>query len=212
MADLLQKCAVCNALIDEEDLFCANCGAEAPHDKVIVIADVQTVTRGFDCTGCGASMTYDASAQTLRCPFCGSTSLQEQPTRKSIAPRRVIPFDQDKATAIATMRKSLGTGFWRPGDLSRVAAVTKIAAVYVPYWVFTARTFTYWTADTSQTPFGARGDWMPLTGEHHGKYAGVMIGASGVLTPSETSAICPYNLAAAVPPAQVDLENAIVKL
>ncbi len=211
MADLIQKCTVCAALIDEEDLFCANCGAEAPDADVHSITDVQTVTRGFDCNGCGASMNYDASAQTLRCPFCGSESLQEQPARKSIAPRRVIRFEQDRATAIAAMRKWLGSGFWRPGDLARVAAVTKIAPVYVPYWVFTAKTFTYWTADSSETPWGARGDWMPLTGDHHGRYAGVMIGASGVLTPSETSGICPYNLAEAVAPDQVDLTNATVE-
>ena len=117
MADLLQKCSVCHALIDEEDLFCANCGAEAPSTNVLLIADVQTVTRGFDCTGCGASMAYDASAQSLRCPFCGSESLKKQPSRKSIAARRVIPFAHDKATAIATMRKWLGAGFWRPSDL-----------------------------------------------------------------------------------------------
>ncbi len=211
MADLLQKCSVCRALIDEEDLFCANCGTEAPRQDVVTIADTQTVTRGFDCTGCGASMTYDASAQSLRCPFCGSESLQEQPERKAIAPRRVIRFEQDRATAESTMRKWLGKGFWRPGDLSRAAAVTKMTPVYVPYWVFTAKTFTFWTADSSQMPFGARGDWVPMTGEHHGTYAGVMIGASGVLTAHETQAISPFRLDAAVPAGEVDLENAIVE-
>jgi len=52
---------------------------------------------------------------------------------------------------------------------------------------------------------------MPLTGEHRGNYAGVLIGASGVLTPGETTAICPFDLADAVPPEQVDLENTIVE-
>ena len=31
MSELLIKCAVCQALLDEEDLFCSNCGTEAPH-------------------------------------------------------------------------------------------------------------------------------------------------------------------------------------
>jgi len=30
MTDLLEKCTVCQAILDEEDIFCANCGAEAP--------------------------------------------------------------------------------------------------------------------------------------------------------------------------------------
>ena len=198
-------------MIDEEDLFCANCGAESPSSDVLTITDAQTVTCGFDCQGCGASMSYDASAQTLRCPFCGSESLSEQPAQKSIAPRRVIPFSHDRDAAIATMRKWLGTGFWRPSDLSETAAVTKMTPVYVPYWVFAAKTFTYWTADSSDTPYGARGDWVPMTGHHRGSYTGVVIGASGVLTPGETTAICPYDLAGAVSPEQVDLNNAIVE-
>jgi hypothetical protein len=84
-------------------------------------------------------------------------------------------------------------------------------AVYVPYWVFQASTHTFWTADTSQTPFGARGNWYPLSGEHHGSYAGLLVGASGALTPGETSALCPYDLSEAVPPEQVELRNATVE-
>jgi hypothetical protein len=86
-----------------------------------------------------------------------------------------------------------------------------MAAVYVPYWVFRAETFTYWTADTSQTPVGARGDWYPMFGRHRGSYAGLLVGASGVLTPSETSSLCPFDLAKAKPVADVDTEKVIVE-
>jgi hypothetical protein len=109
------------------------------------------------------------------------------------------------------MRRWLGQGFWRPGDLAQRAAVTTMTAVYVPYWVFTAQTFTYWTADSSQTPFGARGDWVPMSGEHRGSYSGLLVGASSVLTPGETSALCPFDLGRAVPTDQIDLENVIVE-
>ena len=72
MSDLLQKCTVCGALVDEEDLFCANCGAEAPDRRREDDApQTKSSTYSFQCQGCGASMSYDASAQTLRCPFCG---------------------------------------------------------------------------------------------------------------------------------------------
>ncbi len=30
MSDILIKCGVCGAVLDEEDLFCPNCGTEAP--------------------------------------------------------------------------------------------------------------------------------------------------------------------------------------
>ncbi len=79
--------------------------------------------------------------------------------------------------------------------------------VYVPYWVFAAKTHTYWTADSSQTPPGARGDWYPIFGEHHGSYVDLLVGGSGALTPAETQALCPFDCSTAVPPENIDLEN-----
>ena len=154
-------------------------------------------------------MSYDASAQALRCPFCGSTHLDEQKDAKTIAPQRIVPFAISQQAAMSTMRNWLNQGFWRPGDLAAAASVTKMSAVYVPYWVFAARTYSYWTADTNQTPPGARGDWFPLSGNHRGEYGGLLIGASGALTPAETSALRPFDLNKSVPPDQIDLENSV---
>lgn len=208
-----RKCVICKALVDEEDLFCANCGAEVPQIQIEVEGHVETreTTHNFSCGGCGASMSYDASAQALRCPFCGSEQMEKKANGKTFAPRRVVPFaiNQEKAETIT--RDWLGTGWLRPSDLSDAAVITKMAAVYVPYWVFTARTATYWTADTSDTPGGARGDWFPLSGEHSSSYGGILVGASGALTPNETHALCPFHLNAGVEPTQVDLNNAIVE-
>jgi predicted RNA-binding Zn-ribbon protein involved in translation (DUF1610 family) len=214
MSDLITKCEVCHSLLDEEDLFCANCGTEAPkrEERAVAAGDQARVSKhNFQCSGCGASMSYDAAAEALRCPFCGSVDMQEKQDTKVLAPSRVVPFQLDRQKAEATMRAWLGRGFWRPGDLAQEANVVKMTPVYVPYWVFQATTHTYWTADTSQTPIGARGDWYPLSGEHRGRYAGMLIGASGALTPRETAEICPFDLAAGRPPEEVDLENVTVE-
>ena len=157
MPDVLERCQICRAILDEEDLFCPNCGTEAPlrgkspHEPTTFVS-----TFNFECRGCGASMSYDASAQALRCPFCGSEQLEERQDAKTIAPNKVVPFVLSRDVAVSTLRNWLKQGFWRPGDLSDAAIVTKMTAVYVPYWVFSAHTFTYWTADSSQTPAGAR--------------------------------------------------------
>ena len=209
MSDVLTKCSVCQGLLDEEDLFCANCGTEAPGGRQRQQSRTIIATHNFECQGCGASMSYDASAQTLRCPFCGSEKLTEQRDVKVLRPNWVVPFAIDQQAALGCMRQWLGRGFWRPGDLAQAAQVTKFTQVYVPYWVFAARVYTYWTADTSQTPPGARGDWFPLAGHNQASYSGLLVGASSVLTPAETAALQPFDLAAAVPPEQVDLENVV---
>ena len=210
MSDLLTKCTVCQALLDEEDLFCANCGTEAPDrgphqgGKATLVA-----THNFECQGCGASMSYDASAQTLRCPFCGSEKLEERQDQKMLRPHWVVPFAVEQHDALARLRQWLGSSYWRPSDLAQTAEVTKLTQVFVPYWVFAARVFTYWTADSSQKPFGARGDWVPLSGQNQASYSGLLVGASSVLTPAETYAICPYELSAGVSPDEVDLDNVV---
>src|SRR5690606_20072825 len=89
--------------------------------------------------------------------------------------------------------------------------IRNMVPVYVPYWVFAANVFTNWTADTSKTPFGARGDWYPLSGEHRARYEGVLVGASGALSPHETSQLCPFDMQQAVPPTEVDLDNFTVE-
>src|SRR5215813_3731834 len=162
MPDILIKCSVCGAVLDEEDLFCPNCGTEAPTpDSASESSPPQDPTSdfrpptssapathlatcNFTCRSCGASMSYDASAQTLRCPFCGSEQLEKKPDEKEIAPDGVVPFVTTREEAIACMRQWLGQGFWRPGNLAAQAAVVGMTAVYVPYWVFEAETHTYW--------------------------------------------------------------------
>ena len=212
MPELMTKCTVCRGLIDAEDLFCANCGTEAPHDEQrSAPGEVGTVTHNFECQGCAASMSYDAKAGTVRCPFCGSVDVEQKEETRVLKPEIVVPLKVSREEAVKVMRETIGRGFWRPSDLSEEAQITKMMPVFVPYWVFEARTHTYWTADTNQTPAGARGSWYPMSGEHHGSYAGILVGASGALTPRETAGICPFDLSQAVPPEEVDLEEITVE-
>ena len=96
MSDLLTKCTVCQAILDEEDLFCANCGTEAPDRGDREAAQTKIATHNFECQGCGASMSYDASAQTLRCPFCGSEKLEEQKDQKDQQDQKQDQQKQDE--------------------------------------------------------------------------------------------------------------------
>ena len=220
MPDVTTKCEVCQSLLDEEDLFCPNCGTEAPkseeRDSVTGKGEAGErasgdgavmTTHNFECAGCGASMSFDAKVGKPKCPFCGSVRLETRKDSKTLAPKRVIPFKLDRAAAVAALKAWLGRGWFRPSDLSESAVVTEIMPVYVPYWVFQAKTHTYWTADSSHTPAGARGDWYPMSGENRGSYEGLLVGASGALTPQETWQIGPFDLNQGVPPEQVDSDE-----
>lgn len=156
-------------------------------------------------------MSYDATAKTLRCPFCGSERIEAREDSQVLLPRRVVPFRIDRVTAEQTLRRWLKKGFWRPSDLAHRAVVSRFTNVYVPYWVFAAETHTFWTGDTGQVPFGARSSWYPVTGENRGIYGGLLVGASSTLTPNETNALRPFDISSGVPPQQVDLNSITVE-
>ena len=113
--ELASKCSVCGALLDEEDLFCANCGTEAPQSGPPAAGQRAFDSKyNFECQGCGASMSYDASAQTLRCPFCVSEKLAEQKDAKTLQAEFVVPFTLSESDALAHLRQWLSSSFWRP--------------------------------------------------------------------------------------------------
>lgn len=210
MAEVAPRCAVCRALLDEEDLFCGNCGTEAPHTSP-PRDPTRSFTHHFRCSSCGASMSYDAREQGLRCPFCAAVAMTPQPDARTLVPRWVVPFRIGASQAVECIRGWLGRLWWRPSDLSSQALLVALHAVYVPYWVFRAKTHTYFTADASPAPPGARGDWYPVFGEHRGEYAGLLVAASGALTYDELRGLSPFDLSQGVPPDDVDLDNVTVE-
>ncbi len=121
------RCRVCRSFLDPEDLFCSNCGTENLQGRDadgVGIGDTSTLqtiasVMSFQCDQCGASMSYDASAQQLRCPFCGSESLTSRPTARTIRPKSVVPFRVQSRDVEGLIRKWLSEGFGVRGCLNR---------------------------------------------------------------------------------------------
>ncbi len=214
------RCHVCRSYLDCEDLFCSNCGTENPtgldadgvgRESSVAKSQQQASVMSFSCEQCGASMSYDASAKSLRCPFCGSTQLQSRTDARTLRPQGVVPFQVAATQVESVLRDWLSKGFWKPDDAAQRSTIDKVTQVYVPFWVFSASTETAWTADSSNVPARARGSWVPMSGTRNGQYAGVLVGASGTLTPMEIQEIAPFDLRQAIPPEQIDLLNVIVE-
>lgn len=191
------RCEKCRELLDEGDLFCPSCGHEAP-GQVDQPAGRLEVHR-FECTGCGATLTWELEVQGLRCAFCGRAALEERESVRLPPPRRLVPFQVDQTRAGTLFRESVGRGLFRPGDLLRTLRVTELRGVYLPYWAFSVECHLYWTADSNATPPGAKAEWAPYFGEHIARYEHRLVPASGALTSSETGKLGAWDLAQAVP-------------
>ncbi len=213
------RCHVCRAWFDVEDLFCHNCGTEAPpsldpqgeHGKPVRLADRTPSALAFRCTACGASMNYDASARALRCPFCGNQQLERQAAHRTLRPEVVIPLQLDRAGATRRLQAFLGSSFWHPSDLATSAAIHQIVPIYFPAWLFNAATQTHFTADSSATPPRASGDWCPVYGTHATRYENILVPASFVLSEGEIRDIEPYELSQGEPTERVNLEEVTVE-
>ena len=213
------RCVICRTYLDAEDLFCSNCGtentqgvdAEGVGISHATSTPQQASVMSFRCDQCGASMSYDASAKTLRCPFCGSEKMSSRADARTLKPEGIVPFRVEQSNAESFLRQWLSRGFWKPGDASQTSIVSKVTPVYVPFWIFSATTETAWTADSSAVTVGARGKWRPMSGTRVGNYEGILVGASGTLTPTEVQEIAPFDLSVAVRPESIDLSNVIVE-
>ena len=208
----LRRCSRCRNLIDPEDLFCANCGTEAPlheHEQAARRQRPGWEVYTFDCGGCGACMSYDAREGALRCPFCGATEVQERAGGEDVTyPERMIPFALDRGDAEARFRGWLGKGVWRPGDLKRAASVAGVTALMLPCWCFQGATETCWTADVGAS---TRSGWRPDSGTHTDFLHGVLVPASGGLRGEELGAIGDFDFNALRPTGRDLLEGAAVE-
>jgi LSD1 subclass zinc finger protein len=202
------RCGACGNLVDEEDLFCSNCGREAERGGGDAAPQIEEGFIGFDCATCGASLTYDARAEGLRCSFCGSVTLVRQPSATGrIRARYYVPFEVEREKAEAAFRKWVGSGLFRPFGVREEARLVSMNPVYVPFWSFSGRAHTYWAADSSKTPAFARAEWCPVTGEREGEVSDVLLSASGSIANSEVAAISPYDFSRKKPYRREDLSG-----
>jgi hypothetical protein len=118
--------------------------------------------RSIKCKSCGAVNTVDAHVVSTECPFCGSNQVvpQEQ-VAQVIKPESLLPFQVDQAKAVSLFRTWLGSGFFRPTAVRKIArdAQAKIHGVYLPFWTFDAFTSSWWEAEAGHYYYTTETYW-----------------------------------------------------
>lgn len=151
------------------------------------------------CGECGALVHFGATRIANRCAFCGSPQVLELKTsRQVIKPESLIPFRIDEAEATQALAGWLHGLRFRPSDLLREARVGRLTGMYVPYWAFTAKAHSEWTAEAgyhyyeteTYTETNAQGEtetktrevqrtrWEPASGSREDKEEDLLVCAS----------------------------------
>jgi DNA-directed RNA polymerase subunit RPC12/RpoP len=125
-------------------------GREIPIEEGLRLAQrgFGTPVTQISCNDCGASVNVTPGEQTAKCAFCGSDKvLSQESAGTAIRPESMVPFKVDKAHANRTFEEWLGTLWFRPNNLKKMAKLQEMGGVYIPFWTFDAWVRSNWTAD-----------------------------------------------------------------
>ncbi len=234
-------CAACGGRMAFDaalgSLSCPFCGAtravgDEGAERTIVEYDLehgiaQAATRGYgaplrtlSCEQCGAVVSYGESATARRCDFCGSPQVLERTeNRQPIRPESVMPFAIDRRAATARFSAWLGSLWLRPSSLKKLAQVSEMSGVYVPYWSFDAAVHSDWSAlaghyyyvTETYTARDSKGNgvqrqrsvrkvrWQQARGSRDDVYDDLLVCASRGLPASLTQKLEPFDTARLLP-------------
>jgi len=223
---------------EHQALCCDHCGLIqeiAPGEQTNVVEhDLERGAAGQDrglgapalksthCEGCGAVVSYAGLETAATCEFCGSDQvLAQTENRNLIRPGSLLPFTVTDQAAQAAFSGWLGGLWFRPRALKKLASVSQMRGIYVPYWTFDAHVSSDWTAqaghhyyDTEHhTDHDADGNpqtrtrrvrrtrWEHTSGSRRDSYDDVSVCASrglpaklvGKLEAFDTDALVPYD-------------------
>ena len=219
-----EPCAGCGAPVESGDKFCTHCGIEVeagkrpPSQK-----DAELVIEGpkkhIECQSCGAHIKVDPDERSYTCPFCDSTYVVEhtEETTGRQPPEFVIGFGVTPEQALKKFRHWIAdNSMFRPGDLAQSRIEDKLRGVYLPFWRFTmrsqsrwsARIGEYWYRTETYTTTDSKGkrvtrtrrvretEWWPLSGQHHKYHRDYLVSGSKGLEQSQADRVKPFNLPA----------------
>lgn len=211
---LESSCARCGAPLEALDHFCQNCGLP---QAVAEDAQPVRVQKHFKCETCGAEISIDPDQRSYTCAFCDSTYVVELATTTGRQPPEfVIGFRITPEQAQQKFRRWLEQGGWfYPVDLQRTQIADKLRGIYLPFWSFSMRADSRWSAsigeywwrtETYRTRVNGKWvtktrrvretEWWHLAGRHHAYYSGHLVSASRGLTQHAAERIKPFHLPA----------------
>ncbi|HET9238650.1 MAG TPA: hypothetical protein VFO10_15420 [Oligoflexus sp.] len=104
-------------------------------------------TRTVSCQNCGAIVSLDIHLTATHCSFCSSNQVLElKDHRQVIRPESVVPFSIGEKVINELFSRWVRSLWLRPNALKRLARISEVRGVYIPYWVFDAKVHSDWQA------------------------------------------------------------------
>jgi hypothetical protein len=167
------------------------------------------------CQTCGATVTFTPPMVAGECDFCGSPLVaQPRDADPIVAPEGVLPFKVTQPQATDAIRSWLGSLWFAPSALKKMARAEGVGGVYIPFWTYDAFTLSeyegqrgehYYETET-YTETDAQGNtqtktrqvqrtrWWPASGTVERWFDDILVPATKTITPARLTALEPWDL------------------
>src|ERR1044071_3551364 len=167
------------------------------------------------CQTCGATVTFTPPMVAGECDFCGSPLVaQPRSADPVVAPEGVLPFRVTQDAATGFVGKWIGSRWFAPNALKKLAAHEGISGVYIPFWTYDAYTASRYTGERGEhyytteryTERDAQGNtvertrqvqhtrWYPASGTVERWFDDILVPATKSLPPDRLGALEPWDL------------------
>ena len=172
------------------------------------------------CQTCGATVTFTPPMVAGECDFCGSPLVaQPRSADPVLAPEGVLPFRVTQEAANSSIGNWIGSLWFAPNALKRLAAHEGVGGVYLPFWTYDAYTASRYTGERGEhyyvtehyTERDAQGRevqrtrqvrhtrWHHASGQVERWFDDILIPASRSLPPPRLNALEPWDLGELTP-------------
>lgn len=125
-----------------------------------------TQMQSFSCSSCGAELITEKTTVATNCAFCGSPNILPTQLDKATRPSRIAPFLITKDQAVAIFDGYFKGKRLLPNIFHGNNMIDEIRQLYVPYWVFGARTHADISYRATQTHSYRSGDYQITKTRH----------------------------------------------
>jgi DNA-directed RNA polymerase subunit RPC12/RpoP len=167
------------------------------------------------CQTCGATVTFTPPLVAGECDFCGSPIVaQPRDADPVVAPEGVLPFKVTQVQATGAIGNWLGSLWFAPNALKRMAQAEGVGGVYIPFWTYDAYTQSDYVGERGEhyyetetyTETDAQGNtqtktrqvqrtrWYNASGTVERWFDDILVPATKSIMPARLAALEPWDL------------------
>ncbi len=206
-------CAQCGGHMrydaERAGLLCDFCGSFQPTEAALAADTAEQVldfilptTRGHRwaeaqhhlvCERCGSTSILPAGHKAGECPYCGSRRLIESAETIELIDPNVIGLVQlDEEGAVRSLRQWLGSGWFVPGDLRRLALTSALRPAYYPFWTFDGTLELGWTCEVNEG--GSSSRWASRSGLEYEMFDDELVPGVRAMHKIDLKQVVPFEL------------------